>query len=196
MICAISGPLDFALTFEADDPESAIDEAIEAIGVSALHGAPTVARHADHAIIRYPTGGEYRLTLPVDHQSAAGEACADDGTGMCRGCGVALTTCGVCGGIGYHSANCRESEDFSPMIRFTIRASIHWVQNGRKATSELPAFELACQSHSDVQKLARQILPDHRPAVWHTGTIADGNGNSWDLTDGRKIAHGGLVIAK
>jgi len=74
------------------------------------------------------------------------------------------------------------------MTTFKIRALIHWVVNGRKATSALPHFELACESPLDAHRLASGILPDHRPAVWHSGTISDGDGNMWDLSDGRRIS--------
>jgi hypothetical protein len=48
-----------------------------------------------------------------EHQSAAGAACLDGGDGACVLCGVEMTTCNVCGGIGYHRENCRLSEDAS-----------------------------------------------------------------------------------
>lgn len=46
----------------------------------------------------------------ADHASAAGEKCHGGEDGLCQTCGVDMTTCAVCGGIGYHRAGCAESD--------------------------------------------------------------------------------------
>jgi len=50
---------------------------------------------------------EARRTLDR-HAEAAGELCADDGSGTCRECGVSMSRCDECGGTGYHRPACRE----------------------------------------------------------------------------------------
>lgn len=48
------------------------------------------------------------------HSDAAGALCTEDDTGCCTECGVAMDTCAVCNGVGYHRAGCRESGDTTP----------------------------------------------------------------------------------
>lgn len=59
------------------------------------------------------------------HDRAAGALCTDDGDGLCATCGVALTECGVCHGIGYHRTGCPDSDDVAPaplaMSRTNVR---------------------------------------------------------------------------
>jgi hypothetical protein len=45
------------------------------------------------------------------HDAAAGSLCQDDGTGCCGICGVAMSVCNECGGIGYHRDLCAESDE-------------------------------------------------------------------------------------
>ncbi len=44
--------------------------------------------------------------------AATGGPCLDDDTGCCRFCGVSLTLCETCGGVGYHRDGCKESDAF------------------------------------------------------------------------------------
>lgn len=44
--------------------------------------------------------------LAGDHAIAAGARCTRGDDGCCKGCGVAMTLCDVCVGIGYHRAGC------------------------------------------------------------------------------------------
>lgn len=50
-------------------------------------------------------------TISARHESAAGALCADDGTGVCKDCGVGLEVCDVCKGTGYHREGCEELDD-------------------------------------------------------------------------------------
>jgi hypothetical protein len=49
--------------------------------------------------------------LRSSHDSAIGALCIDDGTGCCAECGVAMTVCDACGGVGYHCDLCPESDE-------------------------------------------------------------------------------------
>jgi hypothetical protein len=44
------------------------------------------------------------------HADAAGALCVDDGNGCCGLCGVAMTPCDECKGVGYHAASCPEND--------------------------------------------------------------------------------------
>lgn len=45
------------------------------------------------------------------HDTAAGALCQDDGSGCCAVCGVAMTTCELCGSVGYHADLCPDSDE-------------------------------------------------------------------------------------
>jgi len=40
----------------------------------------------------------------TDHSDHAGDLCTDAGDGCCADCGVSMSECPDCGGIGYHVA--------------------------------------------------------------------------------------------
>jgi hypothetical protein len=44
-----------------------------------------------------------------DHQEAAGAACHQGPDGCCTTCGIEMTTCNVCRGVGYHRAACPQN---------------------------------------------------------------------------------------
>ena len=48
--------------------------------------------------------------MPIDcaeaHSAAAGDLCEDGGDGCCRICGVSMTECDECEGVGYHREDC------------------------------------------------------------------------------------------
>lgn len=48
----------------------------------------------------------------TNHEDSAGADCTEGPDGCCTTCGVAMTTCNVCGGVGYHHAGCAESDEF------------------------------------------------------------------------------------
>lgn len=48
----------------------------------------------------------FRRGLEEAHSAAAGELCADDGSGCCVACGVSLACCDACGGVGFHRGGC------------------------------------------------------------------------------------------
>lgn len=58
--------------------------------------------------IRFGIGPRLPAYLADVHAGAAGELCRDSGRGVCRSCGVALTTCETCRGVGYHREDCAE----------------------------------------------------------------------------------------
>ena len=62
----------------------------------------------------------------MTHERAVGALCADDGTGSCVGCGVALTTCESCQGVGYHADLCSESDETIclALVRAELDASL------------------------------------------------------------------------
>lgn len=88
----------------------------------------------------------------VDHESQAGAACTDDGCGMCTECGVALTTCTVCGGIGYHRDLCPESDE-------TI--ALHMVRDDLAAVlrrRDLPSYaDAMCTCEMDLLSAVREL---------------------------------------
>jgi hypothetical protein len=47
----------------------------------------------------------------ANHELAAGKLCTEGSDGFCTVCGVAMTTCDVCAGIGYHAKGCPESDE-------------------------------------------------------------------------------------
>lgn len=47
----------------------------------------------------------------LDHSDAAGSLCTEGPDGCCTTCGVAMATCHMCTGVGYHARGCHESED-------------------------------------------------------------------------------------
>lgn len=49
---------------------------------------------------------EYNARMRDRHALAEGAACREGDDGMCAGCGVEMTVCNVCHGIGYHRENC------------------------------------------------------------------------------------------
>lgn len=51
-----------------------------------------------------------KLTLGEAHAEAAGALCKDDGSGCCGTCGVSLSTCDSCTGVGYHRPDCPQLE--------------------------------------------------------------------------------------
>jgi hypothetical protein len=65
-------------------------------------GAPLFETEDPDALVAYLRG--------LDHENAGGDLCTDDGTGTCGVCGVALTKCDACDGIGYHRELCPESD--------------------------------------------------------------------------------------
>lgn len=48
----------------------------------------------------------YLDTEKTLHEAVAGAKCHDDGNGFCLTCGVEMTVCNVCNGIGYHREGC------------------------------------------------------------------------------------------
>ena len=49
-----------------------------------------------------PTMTESERDTVREHVAPADTLCADGGDGCCRACGVSMTTCEECGGVGYH----------------------------------------------------------------------------------------------
>lgn len=47
-----------------------------------------------------------RTLASDDHEAAAGTLCSPGPDGCCVGCGVEMTLCNVCHGIGYHRTAC------------------------------------------------------------------------------------------
>lgn len=47
----------------------------------------------------------------TNHESAAGAACTEGPESFCTECGVDMSHCEICDGVGYHRAGCRESDD-------------------------------------------------------------------------------------
>ncbi len=45
------------------------------------------------------------------HDVSGGGLCTDDGSGCCDSCGVAMSECPTCGGIGYHFNGCADGDD-------------------------------------------------------------------------------------
>src|SRR4029077_12154154 len=43
---------------------------------------------------------------PDDHETAAGTKCQEGPDGCCMSCGVEMSTCATCCGVGYHSDSC------------------------------------------------------------------------------------------
>lgn len=54
----------------------------------------------------YASVASYLDTEKTLHEAAAGAKCHDDGNGFCLTCGVEMTVCNVCNGIGYHREGC------------------------------------------------------------------------------------------
>ncbi len=48
-----------------------------------------------------------RTGLATAHEAAAGARCHPGDDGLCVDCGVEMTACNVCHGVGYHRAGCR-----------------------------------------------------------------------------------------
>jgi hypothetical protein len=58
-----------------------------------------------------------------NHESAAGALCRSEGDGLCADCGVEMTVCNVCSGIGYHRGGCPtmpESFDYARCTALTV----------------------------------------------------------------------------
>lgn len=49
---------------------------------------------------------EYLAVEKDHHAAAAGALCHEGSDGCCLTCGVEMTLCNVCEGIGYHRENC------------------------------------------------------------------------------------------
>lgn len=80
--------------------------------VDRLTRARAALRHLKAVNADPRTGEEMPPAPPVaqcpDRKSAGG--CEDEGDGTCRYCGVSLTVCLACGGIGYHRNGCASIE--------------------------------------------------------------------------------------
>lgn len=75
---------------------------------------PQVHACPDGATCRDPeclAENERRRSDGANHHLAAGKLCTDGADGFCTTCGVAMTTCDVCAGIGYHAKGCPESDE-------------------------------------------------------------------------------------
>jgi hypothetical protein len=67
-----------------------------------------------------------------EHQAAAGIKCHEGPDGMCILCGVEMTHCNVCDGIGYHREGCRLSEDGEPYEMVLLVDGIHHGDDRRR----------------------------------------------------------------
>lgn len=68
---------------------------------------PTVHAAVRAGLIRWTDHG----SLEACHDQFAGSHCIEGPDGCCVTCGVAMTTCEACSGVGYHTATCAESDE-------------------------------------------------------------------------------------
>lgn len=63
----------------------------------------------DHTTTEHATSvAAYIESARDSHQAAAGAQCHEGPDGMCLICETEMTTCAVCGGVGYHREGCSQ----------------------------------------------------------------------------------------
>jgi hypothetical protein len=101
--------------------------------------------------------------MTAEHEAAAGAKCTEGPDGFCLTCGVEMTVCNVCHGIGYHREKCPTMpESFDYARCEALRTAL----GKRGFTGELFA---ACNSvlyGSDAERsTARELLATHAARI-------------------------------